>query len=130
MPPPIPTPNGFGALYTYSFSLKNTGKTTAFEIQSRIPRAAFMAAFSFGADASQIASDQRMLLKESVFASASETDKVVLLSKRLPNVLGPGASAIGPLELYGQEPEDGMYFFLTGRIDYSDAFSVKHWTTF
>ena len=128
--PRLPTHDGFSAMYTYSFSLKNTGKTTALEIQSRIPRGAMMAALSFGDDASQIASEQGMLLKEGVFASASETDKIVLLSKRLPNVLGPGATAIGPLELYGQEPGDGMYRFLTGRIDYSDAFEVKHWTKF
>jgi hypothetical protein len=127
----VPASDQFSALYTYSFSLKNTGKTTAFEIQSRIPRGAFMAAPSFGDDASRIASDQAMLRKETVFSGASETDKVVLLSKRIPNVLGPGGATVdGPLELYGQELKNGMYYFLTGRIDYSDAFEVRHWTTF
>jgi hypothetical protein len=120
----------FPSQYKYSFGIKNTGKTTAFDISCRVPRQGFSAGQFFGDNPVTMAGEQTMLLRERPFAGASETDKVTLLSKRMPKVLGPGTTSLTTLEVFGQSPKNGMFNYLTGRIDYTDAFSEKHWTSF
>jgi hypothetical protein len=122
--------NKFPALYKYQFSIKNTGKTTAFDIACRVPRQGYYSGEFFGDHPDWMINGQTMLLNEVPFAGASETDKIVILSKRMPQTLGPSTTSLTKLDLFGQEPKNGMFNYLIGRIDYSDAFMEKHWTTF
>ncbi|MGA3095897.1 MAG: hypothetical protein ABSF25_05540 [Bryobacteraceae bacterium] len=117
--------NTFPASYKYTFGIKNTGKTTAFDIQCRVPRQGFGASKFFG-------DNPKIDLNKGPdpFSGVSEADRIVLLSERMPQVLGPSTASLTNLELFGQAPKNGLFNYLTGRIDYTDAFAEKHWTTF
>lgn len=53
-----------------------------------------------------------------------------MLQTVLEAVLGPNTLARAPIVLGGGEPKFGMYHYLAGRIDYSDAFDVANWMKF
>ena len=119
-----PASSTFGALFTYNIYPKNVGKTAAFDIAVKATRGAPMSALSLGDNADEIASYQRMLMKNT-FGMPD-----VLISRRVPKTLGPGEVSNAPFDMYGQEPQKGLYQFLIGRVDYADAFRVPHWMTF
>jgi hypothetical protein len=116
--------NGFGALFTYDIFPKNVGKTAAYDIAVKAIRGTPMSALSLGDKADEIASYQRMLLKNT-FGMPE-----ISISRRVPKTLGPGEVSNAPFDIYGQEPQKGLYQFLIGRVDYTDAFGVTHWMTF
>ena len=78
---------------------------------------------SLGDNADQIGSAQDTLMREHLGDQ-----------NRLPKVLAPGAISSVPLTLNAQAPQyfknGATYWHLIGRIDYTDAFSVKHWMKF
>jgi len=111
--------------------MKNVGRTAAFNIAVRAPRGATMAALAFGDNSEYVGRYQEALRRDAVFPKAmNPEDRVILLSERNSKTLGPGVRAFSPFQMYGQEPSDGTYRFLIGRIDYEDAFGVSHWSTF
>jgi len=135
--PPAPilkvlaSPTYWGSLFTYDCFLKNVGRTAAFNIAVRAPRGATMAALAFGDNSEYVGRYQEALRRDAVFPKAmNPEDRVILLSERNSKTLGPGVRAFSPFQMYGQEPSDGTYRFLIGRIDYEDAFGVSHWSTF
>jgi hypothetical protein len=123
-----PASSGFGALFTYNIYPKNVGKTGAFDIIAKAIRGAPMSDLSLGDNADEIGRYQNML------SSNSAGMPEVLVSRRVPKTLGPGMVSISPFDIYGQEPQvfknGSVYQFLVGRIDYTDAFRVKHWMRF
>ena len=120
----------FGASFKYELFLKNVGKTAAYEISSRALRNPILAVLDFGDHADYVQRAQTRLTEPNQFPGTTPQEEIVLLSKRVPNTLGPGIKSIAPLELFGAEPRNNGYNFLIGRVDYTDAFSVKHWLTF
>ncbi len=122
--PRTPASSGFGAMFTYDIFPKNVGKTPAYDIAVKAVRGAPMSGLSLGDNADEIMSYQRMLLKNT-FGMPD-----VLISRRVPKTLGPGEVSNAPFDVYGQEPQKGLYQFLIGRVDYTDAFRVQHWMTF
>jgi hypothetical protein len=119
-----------GALFTYDFFLKNVGKTAAFGIAVRAPRAVFDGSLSLGDNKAGIDRMQKQLKSASILGKLAPSDEVILLSERNSRTLGPGVKSFSPFQLYGQEPRYERYRFLIGRIDYYDAFSIAHWNTF
>jgi hypothetical protein len=119
-----------GALFTYDFYLKNVGKTAAFNIAVRAPRAAIDSGIELGDNPRGIALVQKQIMTKGFFGGVSPSDEIILLSERNAKTLGPGVRAFSPFQLYGQEPRFQRYRFLVGRIDYEDAFYVSHWSTF
>jgi len=116
--------NLFGALFTYNIFPKNVGKTAAYDITAKATRGAPMSALSLGDNADEIASYQEML-EENKFGMPDD-----LVSRRVPRMLGPGEISNAPVDMYGQEPQKGLYQFLIGRVDYTDAFQIRHWVAF
>jgi hypothetical protein len=119
-----------GALFTYDFFLKNVGKTAAFEIAVRAPRGAIDGGLSLGDDSAQIKRLQEKLSHDLFGSKLTSNDEVILLSERNAKTLGPGVNSFSAFQLNGQEPRFERYRFLVGRIDYKDAFSISHWSTF
>lgn len=119
-----------GALFTYDFYLKNVGKTAAFNIAVRAPRASIDSGIELGDNPRGIALLQKQIMTKGFFGGVSPSDEIILLSERNAKTLGPAVRAFSPFQLYGQEPRFQRYRFLVGRIDYEDAFSISHWTTF
>jgi hypothetical protein len=116
--------NGFGKLFQYDAYIKNVGKTPAREITMKAITP--FSGTSLGDDAGNLQRTQNMLNR-----GIHGGDH---LSNRIPKVLAPGSTSPVPLRLTGQEPQyldsGALYSYLIGRIDYEDAFSIKHWKTF
>jgi hypothetical protein len=119
-----PASDPFGALFIYNIFPRNVGKTAAYDIVATATRGAPMSALSLGDNADEIASHQRML-QGNHFGMPDD-----LIFRRVPRMLGPGDVSDAPFDMYGQEPQKGLYQFLIGRVDYSDAFQIQHWVTF
>ncbi|HLJ91239.1 MAG TPA: hypothetical protein VKZ53_30860 [Candidatus Angelobacter sp.] len=60
------------------------------------------------------------------------TEKETFMPERECNskILGSGVTSFAPFQLPGQEPRFERYGFLVDRIDYADAFTDRHWSTF
>jgi hypothetical protein len=122
---PIPfakADGNFGASFQYEIYLKNVGKTVARDIVMHASR--MDSGLALGDNADQIRRAQKILLHENLGDN-----------NRMIKVLAPNTVSPVPLRLRAQEPQifksgNAFYSFLIGRIDYVDAFSVKHWMTF
>lgn len=111
----------FGASFLYEIYLRNVGKTVARDIVMHANRA--LSGPSLGNNADQVRKTQDEFLHEYL----GENNRMI-------KVLAPNAVSPVPFRLNGQEPQiftkGAMYSFLIGRIDYMDAFSIKHFLTF
>jgi len=111
-----------GASFNYEIYLKNVGMTVARDIVMRACRVS--SASDMGDDADQMRRTQERLL------SGDQRG----VNNRVPKVLAPNTVSAVPLWLHAQEPQGSgagsFYSLLIGRVDYVDAFSIKHWMTF
>ena len=107
----------FGATFRYEIYPKNVGKTVARDISMRAN--SMNSGLSIENDAKQMRSAQDMLQREYLGDN-----------NRIGKVLAPNTVSTVPFRVSGQEPRYSRYDFIIGRIDYTDAFSVKHWMTF
>ena len=107
----------FGASFRYKIYPKNVGKTVARDIVMQAHRVS--SGHDMGDNANAIHFEQERLLR-----------KEPIDTNRMAKVLAPNTVSAVPFVLDGQEPQNGWYSVLIGRIDYVDAFSIKHWMTF
>lgn len=119
-------PTGF----TCSIYPKNVGKTVATNIV--VKAQPLGAAQQFSAEQMRNVQDKFLLDK---FKESGTNKPVVVPSNPVPKVLSPNTIANAPFTLGCQAIKaypsgDGWYDFIVGRIDYCDAFHVRHWKTF
>jgi hypothetical protein len=119
-------PTGF----TCSIYPKNVGKTVATNIV--VKAQPLGAAQQFSAEQMRNTQDKYLLDK---FKESGTNNPVVVPSNPAPKVLSPNTIANAPFTLGCQAikayPSGGAWYeFIVGRIDYCDAFHVRHWKTF
>lgn len=105
------------ASFNYDIYPKNVGKTVARNIEMRA--AHMCSGIEAGDNADYIRRAQDMLLHVNVGQN-----------NRITKVLAPNTVSAVPFVLHAQAPQYAFYHFLYGRIDYTDAFSIKHWMKF
>ena len=119
--------------FKYNIYPKNVGKTVAYDITVRAFRTALMSGLSLGDDPKQMKMYQERGLLGNLYGRKPKEAEAIL-SRRVAGVLGPSVVSTVPFDLYGGAPQvfknETIYDFLIGRIDYRDAFSVKHWLEF
>src|ERR1700722_8307168 len=120
-----PGDSKIGKSFRYAIYPKNVGKTVASDVQILAHRGSMSSSITMGDNASQIGMFQdRLLLEEP--KSPSDIPRINPISK----VLAPNTIAAVPLVMDGQAPQpfskDEWVSYLIGRIDYTDAFQVKH----
>ena len=115
----------FGAAFRYRLYPKNVGKTEAHSIVASAARS-MQGSISLEANADNMTREQDSILLNALPKKARDNP--------VPRVLAPGATAVVPFVLDGQEPQrfskDEWVSYLIGRIDYADDFGVKHWMKF
>jgi hypothetical protein len=124
----IPADSTFGTTFKFSIFPKNVGKTVAryVKIHAENPDAA--GSFMENKHAILMSQDQ-------LFRISGTNKRTIMPDNPGPQTLAPGAESPVPVFSGGQEPKryaDGnfRYSFILGRIDYTDAFGVRHWTHF
>jgi hypothetical protein len=117
-----------GAGFRYGFYPKNFGKTEARDITFRAAPGA-TSSIQSGNSPTWASFNQDKLLLGKV-----ESAPDLRIDEPAPKVLAPGITSPVPFTMDGQEPqifsEDEFVSYLIGRIDYVDAFRVKHWVKF
>jgi hypothetical protein len=123
--PYSPRTDKFGALFEYDLYIKNVGKSVARDIEFRANRSGEYGSIAHGNDAKGMAWTQDQLILGKVPSGAD-----IPFQNPFEKTLAPNTTATNPFVFRGQEPINGMTNFLVGRIDYCDAFGVKHWKKF
>jgi hypothetical protein len=127
-----PHRDGYRTAFKYEFFLKNIGRTAADDMS--VHAGYFVSPRAYGSSAAGIAAFQdRQLLGKT---SASEiNDADIVATSSVAKALARASSTPDPFVMVGKvpiTPRDGVEIvsYLVGRIDYSDAFRVKHWLKF
>jgi len=123
--PPNPP---FGTIFKFSIFPKNVGKTVARDVRIHSENPDASASFMENRHAILMSEDQ-------LFHLSGTNKRAVMPDNPGPQALAPKAQSPVPVFSGGQEPKrysDGQfrYSFILGRIDYTDAFGVSHWTHF
>ena len=124
----IPPDPPFGTIFKFSIFPKNVGKTVARNVRIHAENPNASASFMENRHAIIMSEDQ-------LFHLSGSKKRAIMPDNPGPQTLAPGAQSPVPVFSGGQEPQvlsDGnyRYSFILGRIDYIDAFGVKHWTHF
>jgi hypothetical protein len=123
--PYSPRTDKFGALFEYDLYIKNVGKSVARDIEFRANRSGEYGSIANGNDAKGMAWTQDQLMLGKVPSGAD-----IPFQNPFEKTLAPDTTATNPFVFKGQEPIYEMTNLLVGRIDYCDAFGVKHWKKF
>jgi hypothetical protein len=120
-----PEDDKFPAMFKYEIYPKNVGKTSARDIELRILPPLF-ASMDSEHSVEWINFQDKILNKE--VPSAAD----IPVEGPFPKVLGPSTASSVPFVVHAQAPmvNGKMVQFIVGRINYVDAFEVKHWLKF
>jgi hypothetical protein len=110
-------PNNPGKYFGFKFTPKNIGKTVAREVRIHLISPEFDIPFTIDRRRIQEAEDKFSLM-------------TLYPNYPGPQSLAPNANSSIPIEVAARDPDGTKYNFILGRIDYVDAFSVRHWTHF
>jgi hypothetical protein len=123
-----PASGRFGAGFRFGIYPKNFGRTQAREVAFTDVSGA-MTSITQGDNPSWVDSVQDQMLTGK-FKGASD----IPMNKAVPKVIGPGIASPVPFTVDAQEPQifpkDEWVSYLIGRIDYTDAFHVRHWVKY
>jgi len=124
-----PRTEKIGAAFQYPIYIRNVGKTVARDIQLRGSRQGSQSSITMGDSMEALNFEQEKLLLGKV---PTATD--IPINNPEPKVLAPNTSSAVPVVFNGQEPQIfpkvEWVSYLIGRIDYTDAFGIKHWMKF
>lgn len=123
-----PPESTFGRIFKYGIYTKNDGKTVARDVRIHINNLDNVGG-DFEGNKKAIRMFQNQLFRES-----GTRKRVITPDIPGPQTIAPGELSPVPVYSGGQEPMKDhnifRYSFILGRIDYIDAFSVKHWMRF
>jgi hypothetical protein len=108
--------------FIYDIYPKNVGKTVARHVVVR--------AATVGSGPPSPGSDRAaQLFQDGLFKDQGSGNPVVLPTV-LAATLAPNSTSLAPFVMKAVEPNNGMWRYLVGRIDYDDAFGGKRWLKF
>jgi len=114
-----------GPAFRYRLYPQNVGKTAAHGVVVNAARS-MQTSISLEGNADGIKRTQDGILLNALPPEARENP--------IPKVIAPNTTAIVPFVMDGQAPQifakDERVSYLIGRIDYADAFGIKHWMKF
>jgi hypothetical protein len=123
--PPDPP---FGTTFGFSFYPKNVGKTVANSVRILVIQAM---------DEGALMSSKSGILRsqDQLYRQSGTNKRSKIPDKPGPQSLAPAEQSTAPVEIGGSEPKQlatGVFWYnyILGRIDYTDAFGVPHWTHF
>jgi hypothetical protein len=123
----VPADPPFGSIFKFSLYPENTGKTVARNVKINIENISAMAEFAENSHAIRMTQDQ-------LFRQQGTNKRATLPDTPGPQDLAPGQTALVPIYTAGQEPKSfgksSMVTIILGRIDYMDAFKVRHYMRF
>lgn len=123
-----PANGQFGAAFRFGIYPKNFGKTQAREV-AFTDVSGIWTSITQGDNPSWVNSVQDKMLTGK-FKGADD----IPMNKAVPKVIGPGIASPVPFTVNAKEPtiftNDEWVSYLIGRIDYVDAFHVRHWVKY